>query len=76
MRWRSAPIMPALQLKQHCQRALATAGHAVIDVGTASDAPVDYPDFAEALAKVVTRRQSRARRAHLRQRRRRFGCGQ
>ena len=30
---------------------LRTLGHEVTDVGTASDAPVDYPDFAEDVAK-------------------------
>ena len=32
---------------------LRTRGHEVIDVGTASDAPVDYPDFAENVAKIL-----------------------
>jgi ribose 5-phosphate isomerase B len=32
---------------------LRQRGHAVIDVGTYSPAPVDYPDFAEALGKAV-----------------------
>jgi RpiB/LacA/LacB family sugar-phosphate isomerase len=32
---------------------LRTLGHEVIDVGTASDAPVDYPDFAEDVAKIL-----------------------
>jgi ribose 5-phosphate isomerase B len=41
------------QLKQLVSEHLRSAGHAIIDVGTASDAPVDYPDYAEALAKVV-----------------------
>lgn len=41
------------QLKQLISEHLRSAGHAIIDVGTASDAPVDYPDYAEALAKVV-----------------------
>ena len=31
---------------------LRTRGHEVIDVGTASDEPVDYPDFAEEVAKL------------------------
>jgi len=41
------------QLKQVISEHLRSAGHTIIDVGTASDAPVDYPDYAEALAKVV-----------------------
>ncbi len=41
------------QLKQVIHEHLRSAGHAIVDVGTASDAPVDYPDYAEALAKVV-----------------------
>jgi ribose 5-phosphate isomerase B len=32
---------------------LRTRGHEVIDVGTASDEPVDYPDFAEEVAKLL-----------------------
>ena len=32
---------------------LRSAGHEIIDVGTYSDEPVDYPDYAEALGKVV-----------------------
>jgi ribose 5-phosphate isomerase B len=41
------------QLKQVISEHLRSAGHTIIDVGTDSDAPVDYPDYAEALAKVV-----------------------
>ena len=41
------------QLKQVISEHLRSAGHAIIDVGTVSDAPVDYPDYAEALAKVI-----------------------
>jgi len=32
---------------------LRTLGHEVLDVGTTSTAPVDYPDYAEALAKAL-----------------------
>jgi ribose 5-phosphate isomerase B len=42
-----------VQLKQVISEHLRSAGHAIIDVGTASESPVDYPDYAEALAKVV-----------------------
>lgn len=38
------------QLKTILAAYLRTSGHEVIDVGTASDAPVDYPDFAEEVA--------------------------
>jgi RpiB/LacA/LacB family sugar-phosphate isomerase len=41
------------ELKEKIGEYLRGRGHEVIDVGTASRAPVDYPDFAEALAKVV-----------------------
>jgi RpiB/LacA/LacB family sugar-phosphate isomerase len=36
---------------------LRTRGHEVIDVGTASDDPVDYPDFAEEAAKLLLNRR-------------------
>ena len=42
----------------------------MLDVGTHSTAPVDYPDSAEAVGKAVLRRRGRAGRADLRQRRR------
>jgi RpiB/LacA/LacB family sugar-phosphate isomerase len=40
-------------LKQEVAEALRQAGHQVLDVGTNSTAPVDYPDSAEAVAKAV-----------------------
>lgn len=40
-----------LPLKQMLVRELERAGYHVADLGTSSDASVDYPDFAEALAK-------------------------
>src|SRR5918999_407115 len=40
-------------LKQVISEHLGSAGHTVIDVGTDSDEAVDYPDYAEALGKVV-----------------------
>jgi RpiB/LacA/LacB family sugar-phosphate isomerase len=40
-------------LKQSVGEYLRALGHDVIDVGTVSDEPVDYPDFAEAVAKVL-----------------------
>jgi RpiB/LacA/LacB family sugar-phosphate isomerase len=40
-------------LKQIIVAYLRHLGHEVTDVGTNSDEPVDYPDFAEALSKVL-----------------------
>jgi RpiB/LacA/LacB family sugar-phosphate isomerase len=40
-------------LKQEVAEALRKEGHEVLDVGTESTAPVDYPDFAEALGLAV-----------------------
>ncbi len=40
-------------LKQRLADDLRKAGHSVTDVGADSDAPSDYPDFAEKIAKVV-----------------------
>jgi len=40
-------------LKQEVAEALRQAGHEVLDVGTSSTAPVDYPDSAEAVGKAV-----------------------
>src|SRR5262245_26977158 len=41
------------ELKRILADHLRQIGHEVIDVGTDSSAPVDYPDYAEALCKVV-----------------------
>jgi RpiB/LacA/LacB family sugar-phosphate isomerase len=40
-------------LKQEVAEALRKEGHEVLDVGTGSTAPVDYPDFAEAVGLAV-----------------------
>ncbi|MDP2606863.1 MAG: ribose 5-phosphate isomerase B [Deltaproteobacteria bacterium] len=40
-------------LKQILVAYLRHRGHEVIDVGTNSDDPVDYPDYAEAVSKVL-----------------------
>jgi RpiB/LacA/LacB family sugar-phosphate isomerase len=40
-------------LKQMIAEDLRRAGHEVIDKGTGSNAPVDYPDFAEAVGRAV-----------------------
>jgi RpiB/LacA/LacB family sugar-phosphate isomerase len=50
-------------LKQEVAEALRKEGHEVLDVGTQSTAPVDYPDFAEALGLAV--REGRAERGVL-----------
>jgi RpiB/LacA/LacB family sugar-phosphate isomerase len=51
------------ELKQALARYLAELGHDVLDVGTDSLAPVDYPDFAEAVGLAV--RDGRAQRGVL-----------
>ena len=40
-------------LKQRLGAYLRQRGHEVIDVGTMNKDPVDYPDYAEAVAKVI-----------------------
>ncbi|HVP04001.1 MAG TPA: ribose 5-phosphate isomerase B [Solirubrobacteraceae bacterium] len=50
-------------LKEHVKGTLVAAGHEVLDVGTASDASVDYPQFAADAARAV--RAGRAERAVL-----------
>jgi RpiB/LacA/LacB family sugar-phosphate isomerase len=51
------------ELKQALARYLKEFGHEVLDLGTGSTAPVDYPDFAEAVGLAV--REGRARRGVL-----------
>jgi RpiB/LacA/LacB family sugar-phosphate isomerase len=41
------------QLKEHIARLLRAAGHDIVDVGTHSEEPVDYPDFAAAVGRMV-----------------------
>jgi RpiB/LacA/LacB family sugar-phosphate isomerase len=41
------------ELKQQLIPVAEALGHSVLDVGTNSDAPVDYPDFAETLALAI-----------------------
>lgn len=43
-----------LRLKNEVAALLEKAGHTVEDIGTRTDASVDYPDFAHAVAKSVT----------------------
>src|SRR5688572_27412996 len=40
-------------LKQNLGTYLREPGHEVIDIGTSSTEPVDYPDIAEALSKIL-----------------------
>lgn len=41
------------ELKEHISTWLAESGHAVYDLGTHSADPVDYPDYAAAVAQAV-----------------------
>jgi len=41
------------ELKQELVKSLRAFGHEVLDVGTESTAPVDYPDYAEAVSAAV-----------------------
>src|SRR4029079_5216791 len=43
------------ELKQHLGDVVRGLGHEVIDLGTCSTAPVDYPDYAEKLGLAVVR---------------------
>ena len=49
-----------VDMKRDLAGKLSKAGHEVLDLGTHSDAPVDYPDCAEAVAAAV--REGRADR--------------
>ena len=40
-------------LKRHLARVLQQSGHEVLDLGTHSEEPVDYPDYAFALGRAV-----------------------
>ena len=51
------------ELKQELVEYLIALGHEVVDVGTYSKAPVDYPDYAEAVAAAL--RAGRAERGVL-----------
>jgi RpiB/LacA/LacB family sugar-phosphate isomerase len=46
------------ELKQQIGARLIRQGHDVLDLGTHSTAPVDYPDSAEAVAQVLTEDQA------------------
>lgn len=41
------------ELKEHLSSWLAEIGHAVYDLGTHSNEPVDYPDYSASVAKAV-----------------------
>jgi ribose 5-phosphate isomerase B len=41
------------ELKQELVKFLQSLGHEVLDVGTCSTAPVDYPDYAQAVSDAV-----------------------
>jgi ribose 5-phosphate isomerase B len=41
-------------LKEHLKAVLATEGHEILDLGTDSTEPVDYPAFCAAAARAVT----------------------
>ena len=41
-------------LKEHLAASMAANGHAVTDLGTHAEEPVDYPDYAVAVAEAVT----------------------
>jgi ribose 5-phosphate isomerase B len=41
------------ELKQAVAEGLRKEGHEVLDLGTSSTAPVDYPDFAEAVGRAL-----------------------
>jgi RpiB/LacA/LacB family sugar-phosphate isomerase len=45
-------------LKRDIVAALRGSGHDVLDVGTDSTAPVDYPDFAEAVGRAVAEKRA------------------
>ena len=59
------------ELKEAVKAFLIAENHEVLDVGTYSKDPVDYPDYAEAVGDSPARIPSRARHPALRQRRRR-----
>ncbi|HSR46776.1 MAG TPA: ribose 5-phosphate isomerase B [Anaerolineales bacterium] len=45
-------------LRQAVIDAVRNAGHQVLDLGTDSEAPVDYPDFAAAVGRAIQRGQA------------------
>jgi len=51
------------QLKEDLAKLLADQGYAILDIGTHSESPVDYPDYAAAVGRAV--REGRADRGVL-----------
>ena len=72
-RRRRLPTTRASRSSRSWSASLRSLGHDVVDLGTHSTEPVDYPDYAEAVARAVLGGTRGARRAHLRQRRRGLG---
>jgi Ribose/Galactose Isomerase len=58
--------------KEEVKAFLTKENHDVLDVGTTSKDPVDYPDYAQAVGEALREVPSRARHYPLRQRRRRI----
>jgi len=46
------------ELKQNLVAFVSGLGHEVLDLGTNSTAPVDYPDYAEAVGRAIQHRQA------------------
>ena len=46
------------EMKRHLAEYLGRAGHEVLDLGTNSTAPVDYPDISEAVSEAVRNGQA------------------
>jgi ribose 5-phosphate isomerase B len=46
------------EMKEKLAAHVREMGHQVLDVGTNSDAPVDYPDFAEAVAMAILNQEA------------------
>lgn len=46
------------ELKERMKEYIASLGHAVLDVGTDSPQPVDYPEFSRALAEAIVQGQA------------------
>jgi RpiB/LacA/LacB family sugar-phosphate isomerase len=46
------------EMKQNILAHVQSMGHEVIDVGTSSTSPVDYPDYAEALGMAIINNQA------------------
>jgi ribose 5-phosphate isomerase B len=46
------------EMKQKILAHVKEMGHQVVDVGTDSDAPVDYPDYAEAVATAILKNEA------------------